>query len=482
VEWIRHPGPALAAAALLLAGGCGGPARDEYAPDGRLIVDYWEKWTGFEAEAMQAVVDDYNASQRRVFVRKLTVSQIDRKLMLACAGGNPPDLAGIWSANIPNFSEKNALLPLDRLLAAAGIGRTNYIPVFWDNCVHRGFIWALPTTPATVALHWNKALFREAGLDPDRPPRSLDELDAMAERLTVVEVVRTGRTVRVRFPELTPAERAANGFRLVQVGHLPQEPGWWLTLWPYWFGGQLWDGERRLTATNAANVACFAWFRRYAEKYGVDNVRAFGASFGNFSSPQNPFLAGKVAMELQGVWMYNFIHMYAPDLEWDAAPFPSADPARLPDVTVAESDVLVIPRGARHVAEAFDFLRYVSTPGPMEKLNRGQLKFSPLAVLSPSFVTNHPNPRIRLFMDLARSPNARTVPRTAIWTAYGEELGVAADRVRSLQAAPAGALADAQARTQPKFDRLWQRWDLVKDERLGEWSSTAARRPSGLPP
>jgi hypothetical protein len=59
---------------------------------------------------------------------------------------------------------------------------------------------------------------------------------------------------------------------------------------------------------------------------------------------------------------------------------------------------------------------------------------------------------------------------------------VAADRVRSLQAAPAGALADAQARTQPKFDRLWQRWDLVKDERLGEWSSTAARRPSGLPP
>jgi ABC-type glycerol-3-phosphate transport system substrate-binding protein len=457
-----------AAVSLLLAGGCGGP-KDEYLPDGRLVIDYWEKWTGFEGEAMQAVVDDYNASQDRVFVRKLTVSEINRKLMLAAAGGNPPDVAGLWSSGLADFAEKNALTPLDALLHEAGIGRTNYIPVFWDICSHRGFVWALPSTPATVALHWNKALFREAGLDPMRPPRSLAELDAMAERLTIVEVARAGRTVRVRFPDLTPAERAARDFRLVQVGHLPQEPGWWLTLWPYWFGGDLWDGERRITAETPENVRCFEWFRQQAEKYGVDNLRAFGASFGNFSSPQNPFLAGRVAMEAQGVWMYNFIHMYAPELEWAAAPFPSVDPDRLPNVTVAESDVLVIPRGARHVKEAFAFIRYVNTQGPMEKLNRGQLKFSPLAEISPSFVANHPNPYIRLFIDLARSPNACTGPRTSIWTAYNEELRVAADRVLALQATPTEALQKVQRRVQPKFDRLWQRWDLVKEERLATW-------------
>lgn len=280
-----------AVAALVLADGCGAP-KDEHMPDGRLVIDYWEKWTGFEGEAMQAVVDDYNASQSRVFVRKLTVSEINRKLMLATAGGNPPDVAGIWSSGLADFAEKNALLPLDTLLREAGIGRTNYIPVFWDTCSHRGFVWALPSTPATVALHWNKALFREAGLDPMRPPRSLTELDAMAERLTI-----------------------------------------------------------------------------------------------------------------------------------------------------------------------------------MEKLNLAQLKFSPLAELSASFVTSHPNPCIQLFIDLARSPNARTVPRTSIWTAYNEELRVAADRVLALQATPAEALHEVQRRMQPKFDRLWQRWDLVKDERLATWGT-----------
>ena len=42
--------------------------------------------------AMQAVVDDFNASQDRIFIKMLTVSQIEQKLLLATAGGNPPDL------------------------------------------------------------------------------------------------------------------------------------------------------------------------------------------------------------------------------------------------------------------------------------------------------------------------------------------------------------------------------------------------------
>ncbi|NIR02910.1 MAG: extracellular solute-binding protein, partial [Gemmatimonadales bacterium] len=48
----------------------------------------------------------------------------------------------------------------------------------------RGRMYALPTTPASLALHWNKRLFREAGLDPERPPRTLEELDRYADLLT----------------------------------------------------------------------------------------------------------------------------------------------------------------------------------------------------------------------------------------------------------------------------------------------------------
>ena len=438
--------------------------------DGRVVVHYWEKWTGFEDDAMQAVVDDFNRSQNRIFVEKLTISMVDRKVMLATAGGNPPDIAGIWSANIPDFSEKGALTPLNKMVERAGIKADDYIPVFWKQCCHRDFIWALPSTPTSLGLHWNKKLFREAGLDPDHPPQSLDELDAMSDQLTIVNINRSGKTVRVRYPELTDEEKRAKKFTVVQAGHLPQEPGWWITMWGYWFGGQLWDGDRKITADSPENIAALAWIRKDAEKLGVDNLRSYGASFGNFASPQSSFLAGKVAMILQGVWMYNFIDKYAPQREWAAAPFPAKDPNRFPMVTIAECDVLAIPKGAPHPKEAFEFIRYVNSQGPMEKVCLGQRKFSPFVKVSDEFVRNHPNPYIKTFIDLAKSPNAVYVPRLSVWGEYNDELRAGTDQMLSLSATPQQVLDDVQRRMQWKFDRVLRRWDAVKDQRIKEWS------------
>lgn len=458
----------LFAAALIL--GCA-RSRDEYTADGRLVLHYWEKWTGFEGAAMQAVVDDFNASQDRLFVAKLTVSQVDRKLMLATAGGNPPDLAGLWSHSIVDFARKGALTPLDRMLREAGISREAYIPVYWDLCAHEGFVWGMPTTPATVALHWNKALFREAGLDPDRPPRTLGELQRMADRLTLVEIRRGAATECVRYTDLTAAEQRGRRFTVVQLGHIPWQPGWWMPNWCYWFGGSLWDGERHVTADSPQVIESFRWFARHAEKYGVDNLRAFRAGFGNFSSPQNAFLAGKVAMVLQGVWMYNFIDKYAPHLEWAAAPFPSVDAEGLPMVTIAECDVIVIPRGAPHPREAFAFIRYLQSQPAMEKLNLGQRKFSPLANVSAGFLDEHPNPEIGIFMELARSPNARCVPRMPNWFEYRDELQAAIDQVIDLLATPRAALTVAQRRGDRALGRALSTWDLVGEKRTAEWSA-----------
>ena len=450
--------------------GCSRQA-DERTPDGRLVIHYWEKWTGFESDAMQAVIDDFNASQNRVFVRMLPVGEIERKVMLATAGGDPPEVAGVYSGTITVFSEKGALTPLDKMIQEAGITRDDYIPVYWDMCRHRGFQWALPSTPATLALHWNKKLFREAGLDPEKPPQSLDELEAMSEKLTIVEITRNGQPVRVRYTELSDQEKQAKEFKLVQIGHDPQQPGWWMPMWVYWFGGRLWDGQRTITANLPANVETFEWFRRQAEKYGVDNRRSFGASFGNFQSPQNPFLSGQIAMTLQGVWMYNFIDKYAPQMEWGAAPFPAKDPKAQPLVSLADADMLVIPKGARHPREAFEFIRYVNTQGPMEKLCLGQRKFSPLSHLSEDFIRHHPNPYIQTFIDLAKSPNVRTVPRLSIWNEYNDEMNVAVDNVTSLEATPQQALDEVQQRIQWKFDRLLRRWDSVKAQRIEQWSA-----------
>jgi ABC-type glycerol-3-phosphate transport system substrate-binding protein len=297
----------------------------------------------------------------------------------------------------------------------------------------------------------------------------------MSERLTIVEISRGGTPVRVRYPDLTDAEKQAKDFKLVQVGHDPQQPGWWMPMWVYWFGGKLWDGQRRITADSPEMVQTLQWLQSQPEKYGVDNRRSFGASFGNFQSPQNPFFSDQIAMTLQGVWMYNFIDKYAPQMEWGAAPFPAKDPKAHPLVTIVDADVLTIPKGARHPREAFEFIRYVNQQAPMEKLCLGQRKFSPLARVSDEFMNHHPNPYIQTFIALAKSPDAQYTPRLPIWGEYNDEMNAAIDRIMALTATPQQALAVVESRLQWKMDRVMQRWDAVKAGRLKEWSEYDAR-------
>jgi ABC-type glycerol-3-phosphate transport system substrate-binding protein len=95
----------------------------DHKQDGKILIKYWEKWNGPEADAMRAVVNDYNASQEKVYVDFSTVSQMDRRLMLAIAGGVPPDVAGIYGKSLPVYAENNALMPLDKFAATAGIRR-----------------------------------------------------------------------------------------------------------------------------------------------------------------------------------------------------------------------------------------------------------------------------------------------------------------------------------------------------------------------
>src|SRR4051794_30205105 len=156
---------------------------DPAPADGKVHIRYWEKWTGFEEDAMRKVVDTFNQRSDRVHVEYLAVSQVNQKMLLATAGGHPPDVAGVWDYDLVTFADDNARRPLHDYCRRSDLGAKDYLKAYWDRCQHRGHTYAMPTTPAAVALHWNRKLFREAGLDPDRPPRTIEELDTMSDKL-----------------------------------------------------------------------------------------------------------------------------------------------------------------------------------------------------------------------------------------------------------------------------------------------------------
>lgn len=415
-----------------------------------VVIRYWEKWTGFEADAMREIVEDFNASQNRILVEYSSVSQIDRRLTLAIAGGVPPDVAGIWSSNLPVYAENNALMPLTSMAREAGIREEDYLPIVWTLCTHRQHLWALPSTPGNNALIYNKKLFREAGLDPERPPRTIAELEEFNEKIF---------------------KRSAGG-RIERIGHLPEEPGWWNALWGYWFGGTLVEGNAVLTATSPENLEAYRWVQSYPERFGAESLLGMRDGFGNFASPQNPFYTGRVAMIMQGVWIYNYIQNYAPaDFEWGVAPFPTNDPEKTGNISVVEADVLVIPAGAKHPREAFEFLRYVNSQIPMEKLCLGQRKFSPLRACSDGFFEKHPNPHIRTFLELAKSPGAKTYPRVVAWNSISADMKNAVNLIWTGKEPAEVALQAVQERQQKVLKRGVARWERVEESLQKSWSS-----------
>jgi ABC-type glycerol-3-phosphate transport system substrate-binding protein len=396
--------------------------RDEYV-NGRVQITYWEKWTGLEGDAIKKVVDRFNEIQNRIHVQLVTMSQIDRKALVAIAGGDPPDVVGLWSTGLPAFAEKKALMPLAPFMKKTGMSRDDFTDIFIDVNCYDGELYGLPTTPGTVALHWNKRLFREAGLDPDRPPKTLAELDEMAEMLT---------------------KRDDQG-RLIQVGFSPAEPGWWHYGWGFWFGAPLFN-DGKVTFDSPENSAAYKWIASYPKKYGADELRRFQSGCANnFATPQNPFFTGRVAMVLQGVWFSHYIHDFAPNLEWDAAPFPSAVPG-MENVTIADCDSVCIPVGARHPDEAFEFIHFLCSREGLEMLCMAQQKFTPLKEVSLEFMEKHPNPRIKLFRDLGASPNAYHTPIMSSWFEYQDEAMAAFEMVFYGKDSPERAVAQAQKR------------------------------------
>ncbi|MHC4609621.1 MAG: hypothetical protein ACYS7M_04670, partial [Planctomycetota bacterium] len=93
-----------------------GPRTASQLPDDRVVVVYWEKWVGFEGAAMRDLVRLFNQTTGRrkgIHVEYVPTTGIDLKTLIATAGGDPPDLAGLWQRNLHSFAASGALSPLD---------------------------------------------------------------------------------------------------------------------------------------------------------------------------------------------------------------------------------------------------------------------------------------------------------------------------------------------------------------------------------
>ena len=100
------------------------------------------------------------------------------KALTAHKSGQPPTTAILLSTDMFTLIDEDAIAPFD------GVDTSPYYKAFMANSQTGGKTWGLPFQRSTIVLYWNKELFKEAGLDPNKPPANWNEMLAYAQKLT----------------------------------------------------------------------------------------------------------------------------------------------------------------------------------------------------------------------------------------------------------------------------------------------------------
>jgi ABC-type glycerol-3-phosphate transport system substrate-binding protein len=145
----------------------------------------WHAYGGALGEQFEALVKEFNQSHPDILVEPSyggNLWTMRDKLFTAVAGDAAPDLAQIdqfWSSEL---AEAGAIVRIEDWFA--DFDRQDVWPLAWETAAYEGEMWSMPFSMSNIALYYNRALLRGAGLNPDDPPATWEELAAAAAAMT----------------------------------------------------------------------------------------------------------------------------------------------------------------------------------------------------------------------------------------------------------------------------------------------------------
>lgn len=364
-------------------------------------VEFWVNWGGdFKKDYQKYVIDEFEKKFPNIKVKMTYVEGTD-KLLTSIAGGNPPDVAQLDRFMVGSWAAKGSLEDLTPLVERDGINKDDYYPAVWSEANYENKVFAMPWGTDARALYYNKTLMKEAGLDPNKPPKTITELDQMAEKIF---------------------KKGSNG-KYERVGYIPwMNQGFFYT--QAWNWGGKFEDNGELTPNDPQNVKALEWMVGYAKKYDIANLSSFSNAMGQ--TGLNPFWTGKVGFIIDGNWILNDLAKAKPQFEWGVTPMPPADGYQ--PTTWSGGFSYVIPKGAKQKEAAWELIKFIAGyEGTLlwaKRPNAGN-DITAMPKVNEELKMNE-NPNLKVFLDLM--PTAKFRPVTPV----GQKLWDEALRVQDL--------------------------------------------------
>ena len=176
-------------AALLLAALCAGAAPvAAQAPVG-LTFYYPVAVGGPVTKIVDGLAADFEKENPGIRVKPIyagTYQETIVKVLTALKSGEPPQMSVLLSTDMFTLIDEDAIVPFDEMATSAEdrAWLKSFFPAFMLNSQTGGKTWGIPFQRSTIVLYWNKEAFKEAGLDPNKPPATWAEQVEYARKLT----------------------------------------------------------------------------------------------------------------------------------------------------------------------------------------------------------------------------------------------------------------------------------------------------------
>lgn len=390
-------------------------------------------WSGEgEVKAMEQIIQAWNQANPAIQVREISGSIKTEEIAAAVAGGAPPDMVIMCNNDaVPGFAHDGVILPLNDLLTQIGADTSDIIPASLAWVTYQNKLYGLPFLEDTYGFYWNTDAFTEVGLDPTKPPTTLDELWADAAKLTKYN---------------------ADG-SLARAGFIPDYPGKNLNEFSELFGCKYYDdATKKITVNSPACVAWFNWYKQWYDQYNKKNAMTnLVASKG--SEDEDLFYTGKVAMGLFGEWVPGAAYApnFAPNLHYETAPFPALSPDEY-GANFVNGNAFFVPKGSKDPAAATKFGMYLMTDAPSRAMAIQNASVPELKslVTDPTLTAI---PHFGTFLKIANNANSWTNPMISQWAQFGDGLNSALDSVLTGGVSAQKALDDLTQSIQADLDK-----------------------------
>jgi multiple sugar transport system substrate-binding protein len=157
------------------------------ASGGKVTLTFWNGFTAADGEVLKEIVNRYNEENKDKVEIKMDIlpwTELYTKLPPAIATNTAPSFILTSPAQAAAYIKNGSLQDMDDFFSASGADKAD----FSESALKLGQVdgkqYTIPMQVFGLFLYWNKDLFKAAGLDPEKPPQTMEEMAEYAVKLT----------------------------------------------------------------------------------------------------------------------------------------------------------------------------------------------------------------------------------------------------------------------------------------------------------